>query len=340
VGGEPQDVVGDLLAGRRERVFVGSSDGRFVQAVDLETGNEAWRVRTPGNVWSSFALAGSLAYVGAWDGTFYAFDQATGTVAWHFHAGGGIYGSPVVAGDTIYVGSEDGRMLALRGPTTESAQRPVARRVVYWEDSPAYNWFHRGSDVFIRETLKADGFEVMDAAQLADFMRQRLEDRQPSVVVFAKNVVPAALLDAPLSPRSLLRRYLEVGRVVWLGPTPLAYVQDPESGKTVAIDFERPTRVLGLHYAGPDTRAFGGYHGTNVTELGRRRGLHGWFTPICAIEPSEVDAVLAIDEYGHAGAWEKTYGGPPGTGLVQLWVDRDRPGDLAPILDAAEFGLR
>lgn len=321
-------------------VFVGSSDGRFVQAVDLASGHELWRVKTPGNVWASFAVAGDLAYVGDWGGTLFAFDRKTGEVIWRYHAGGGIYGSPVIAGDTVYVGSEDGRMVALRGLLHDAIPRPIARRVVYWEDSPAYNWFHFGVDVFIRDTLRSNGYDVLDGKQLADFMRERLEDRAPSVVIFAKNVVPATLLDADVTSASLLRQFLQVGRVVWLGPTPLAYVQDPESGKTVAIDFERPTSVLGLHYAGPDTRAFAGYYRTAVTEAGARRGLHGWFTGMCAIDPSEVTSVFAVDEYGRAGAWEKTFGGPEGTGLVQLWVDRDHPSGLAQVMDVAEFGLR
>jgi hypothetical protein len=50
--------------------------------------------------------------------------------------------------------------------------------------------------------------------------------------------------------------------------------------------------------------------------------------------------VLALDEAGGAGAWVKSFGGPEGTGLVQLWISRDTPGPLTEIRAAVEYGLR
>jgi len=77
-----------------------------------------------------------------------------------------------------------------------------------------------------------------------------------------------------------------------------------------------------------------------VTAEGARRGLRGWWVSPSALDEGEVTAVLARDEYGRAAAWEKTFGGPPGTGLLQLWVDRDTPHDLGSVRTAAEHGLR
>ena len=45
----------------------------------------AWFVHTTDSVTASPAVVGGTAYVGSWDGTFYAVDVADGTVKWTFH---------------------------------------------------------------------------------------------------------------------------------------------------------------------------------------------------------------------------------------------------------------
>jgi eukaryotic-like serine/threonine-protein kinase len=95
------------------RVYVGSSDGGFLQAVDARTGREAWRVRIPGIVWSSPAIAGTTLYVGDGSGTFYAFDARLGQPRFSWRIGSGIFGSPVPAGDAVLVGANDGTLYAL-----------------------------------------------------------------------------------------------------------------------------------------------------------------------------------------------------------------------------------
>jgi len=69
-------------------------------------------------------------------------------------------------------------------------------------------------------------------------------------------------------------------------------------------------------------------------------GLKEWFVGFGSVAPEEVSTVLALDESGMASAWVKNYGGPEGTGLVQLWIPRDRPVDLTFVRQAAEFGLQ
>ena len=56
------------------------------------------------------------------------------------------------------------------------------------------------------------------------------------------------------------------------------------------------------------------------------------------MDPEEVTTVLVVDETGLASSWVKNYGGPEGTGLVQLSIPRDRPIDLTFVKQAAEFG--
>lgn len=44
----------------------------------------AWVIHTPDSVTASPAILGDTAYVGSWDGTFYAIDVATGAIRWTF----------------------------------------------------------------------------------------------------------------------------------------------------------------------------------------------------------------------------------------------------------------
>jgi outer membrane protein assembly factor BamB len=319
-------------------VYAGSSDGLFVQAVDLATGAERWRYETTSPVWSSPAVAGGLVFVGSGSGTLYALDAASGAPAWRFAAGGSMFASPVLHDGALYVGSDGGHLYALTGPP-EPAPAAPALRAVFWE-AAAPIWFRHGADRLLAAYFERQGYERLDGEGLAAFMAARLEDRRPSVVVFAANWVPGTVLAPDTTEAALLRRYLTAGRAVWLGSEPLAWVRDPATGALAGVDFTVPERVLGLRYGGPDTRGIGGYLRAEVTEEGRRRGLRGWWVSPSALGDGEVTAVLARDEYGRAAAWEKSYGGPPGTGLLQLWVDRDAPHDLDAVRAAAEFGLR
>jgi hypothetical protein len=78
---------------------------------------------------------------------------------------------------------------------------------------------------------------------------------------------------------------------------------------------------------------------SNTTSVGERWGLRGTFVGIDPIEPAEASAVLALDEFGMASSWVKSYGGREGTGLLQLTIPRSTPADLAPFLAAVERGL-
>jgi hypothetical protein len=60
---------------------------------------------------------------------------------------------------------------------------------------------------------------------------------------------------------------------------------------------------------------------------------------IASVAKNQVSKVLAKDENGNAAAWVKNFGGPEGTGLVQLWVNRSIQQDYSAMKNAAEYGL-
>ena len=322
-------------------VLTGTSDGRFVQAVDLNTGREKWRFKATETVWSSPALCDSVVYFGDGGGTVFAINQRDGVEKWRFKSRDRIFSSPVVAEGVVYIGSDDGHLYALSGATTSLENEPPVKRAVFWEASTGFNWFRFGADEQIREYFVREGYEKLDAQALARFMQDGIANKMRSVVVFAASRVPVTVI-ADTSEAALLRRYLNAGgKVVWLGAPPLAYKRDRKTDQVVALDFTIPERIVGVHYPGNGAIGVGGWYQASVTAEGVRWGLvRDWWVGGFGVDDNQVSTVLARDETGHAAAWVKNYGGPDGSGLVQLWQNRDGKDDLASIQAVAEYGLR
>ena len=71
--------------------------------------------------------------------------------------------------------------------------------------------------------------------------------------------------------------------------------------------------------------------------LATERTLSRDITPVVERAVPGIE-VLAADRHGHASAWVKSFGGPPGTGFVRLW-GRPRLPDPAMVRAVAEHGL-
>lgn len=314
----------------RGLVVAGSSDNHFVQAVDAATGRERWRFATDRLVWSSPAVAGGIVYVGDGAGTLYALDLATGTERWRYRAGRRIYSSPVPAGGLLYVGNDDGGIYALRGG-------PALRRAVFWDST--YRKANRvAAHAEVRDWLADRGYAVLDAWTLARFLRERLADRAPSVVVFAMDHLPTEV--APVAADTVLfRRYLDAGgKVVWLGTPPMVWPKDVRTGDVeyVKVDRAAGTRLLGVDFG----RSNFDTYGTAVTAAGRYWGMSGWWDASWAVDTAAVTTVLGLDDRGMAGAWVKRYGGGPGSGFVRINGSGANGGpvpDFAAIQAVAEY---
>jgi eukaryotic-like serine/threonine-protein kinase len=318
-------------------VYAGSSDSHFFQCVDLKSGMEKWRFKTKKPVWGSGAIAGSMVYFGEYDGTLYALDRTTGVKRWSYTTGDRIFSSPIVVGAVVYCGSDDGNLYALQGTTSADTATVHVKKAVYWEHTPGYKYFELRTDEWVRDYFKSQGYEIVDGNGLKGLMTDQLTSKARSVVVFADHYFPPSIVEEQ-SPKALVRRYLDAcGKIVLLGPNPLAYLRD-STGQIVGIDFAIPPKVFGINYPGSAYDAIGLYQST-VTDEGKRWGLQGWWVGLGWVEPDQVSTVLARDENGKAGAWVKNYGGPEGTGLVQLYIPTDRHINLFPVMKAAEFGL-
>jgi outer membrane protein assembly factor BamB len=312
--------------------YAGSSDGHFVQAVDLKTGAEKWRLATESLVWSSPAVAGDLVYFADWVGFIYAIDATTGAERWRTRMGGRVLGGLVVEDGRLYYASDDGAAYALNSaPAT-------LQRAVFW-DSTAVKLSSIPAHELVTRYFKNRGYAVVDAKGLAAFLQARVADRAPSVVVFALDFVPGDVA-SQASDTTLFRRYLgSGGKVLWLGMPPLMWPPDAKTGERSMTSFDRSagTRLLGVDH----TPANFDPRGSRVTEAGKQWGLSGWWMANWAANPRDATEVLATNDEGFASAWVKSYGGGKGAGFVRVPIaalgENLSTQQLQMLLTAAEY---
>jgi outer membrane protein assembly factor BamB len=291
----------------RGLVFETTSDGAFVQAVDLATGVERWRVERVGLSWSSPLVAGEFVYLTTATGWVHALDRTTGAKRWAYRADGAIWSSPVLVRDLLLFGSDDGGVYALRGGEHD------LQRVVWWDSTTTtLNTFAGHAE--LRDHLAGRDWRVLGTDGAIRFLQDRITDRAPSVVVFAQDQLPAALLPAA-SDTTLLRRYLNAGgKIVWTGIPPLLWPRD-----STGFDFDRINRGAcnALLQVDCSPANFNDWRAT-PTPAGRAWGLEGWWIARWSVSPRSVTTVLAYDQRGDASAFVKEFGGPPGSGFVRV----------------------
>jgi outer membrane protein assembly factor BamB len=310
-------------------VFAGSSDAHFLQAVDATSGKELWKAQSEGIVWSSPAVAGRFVYWGDGPGRVHVTDRATGAEVSNFRTGSQIFSSPVIDGDLLFVGSGDGGVYALRlGAASDAPKRAVFFDSTYLRASQI------GNSADVARYLHNGGYETLDAKSVAKFLEDRVADRAPSVVVFAIDLPPADVVKPPLAT-SLLRRYLDAGgKIVWLGLPPNIWPVEPLEGQRKSlseVQWAAPEELLGV----PHGDALFDQRGARATPVGQHWGLTSRFRVTWSVAPTGVTNVLALDDWGLAGAWSKEYGGARGTGFVRV-----PPENVLSVYLAAEYRPR
>src|SRR5205823_8538740 len=121
-----------------------------------------------------------------------AVDRETGAERWMFRTSAPIYSSPVIAGEYVLIGSTDGSVYALR-----ASGGPLVQRAVFF-DSTLLRLSHVNAPAVAARFLANRGYRTLDSPALGTFLRDRVADRAPSVVVFAIDYVPPAVLSAPV----------------------------------------------------------------------------------------------------------------------------------------------
>jgi outer membrane protein assembly factor BamB len=90
--------------------------GKFIFALNIETGSEIWEYKTMGLVHSSPACDNGKVFCGSWDGTLYCLDTASGKLVWKCATTygdsssqmTGILSSPTIDNGKIFFGTREG----------------------------------------------------------------------------------------------------------------------------------------------------------------------------------------------------------------------------------------
>ena len=196
---------GHLVIGSRASSVVG---------VAPDTGHVDWVTGVSGGVDSTarFDRAHGQVYVGADDGTFYAFDPASGAIRWTYHGKGAFERAPELGADLVYAASATDRVVALDPATGKW-------RWQYEREMPEGFTIHgyAGPRLHGNELLAgfADGYfvslgaasgEVLWARSLATASEQFVDvDTTPALA--GQPRLRGVLLGRPLRRRSARRRH-------------------------------------------------------------------------------------------------------------------------------------
>lgn len=313
-------------------VVTGTSDGRFVQALNLETGKEIWKYRTPLAVWASPLILDDKVYAGCFDGQLFCLDLKTGRRISQYKTGGKILSSPVWNDGLLYLGSDDGNLYSMSGHIDNRWHKDEPRYVFY--ETGVSTYFRNGSDLAIKNYLQGCGFKLMNTDSLTTFLSG--DHKKNAVIVFSSLYFAPAI--TANGRNSLLRKFLdEGGRIILTGTNPLLYKIDEKTKQPYAFNPHNADTILSLDYGAGDTRTFMGDFPSFPTAKGIAIGLPDFWTSALFIDESQVDIILGRNENGKVSAFVKNYSN--GGKLVQLWMNADSPDRLDAIVKAAEWNL-
>ncbi len=310
-------------------VVTGTSDGRFVQAIQAETGKELWKFRTPQVVWSSPLIVGEVVYAADFDGQLYCLDLKTGKRISQLWTGDKIMSSPVYDDHILYIGSDDGNLYALKSRPRENILKSDLKRFVFYDPS-VKSYFQGGADGRIKDYLAGNGYKVIGPDTVGAVL---LGNSNNTTVVFASNYFPATIVQP--ANNSPIRKFLDAGgRLMMLGTNPLAYKFDEKEKQPIGFNVPLADSILGINYGPNDTRAFGGVFASFPTEEGKEYGLQDFWTSMQFLKPEQVDIVLGKSENGLVSSFVKKYSN--GGAFIQLIVHPKMPQNLDAIIKLAE----
>jgi eukaryotic-like serine/threonine-protein kinase len=202
------------VAVRDSLLVTGTSDGRFIQAVNVYTGKEVWKLHTQQANWSSPLIVNDKVYEGSYDGQLFCLDLHTGRRISQYLTDEMILSSPVVSDPLLFIGSDDGFLYALRGHAP--VQQNALQRFVYYDALQPKIYFRNGGDTRIKNDLQNNGYTAIGTDTFAGVMQNPAD----KVIVFATDFFPGSITTGGTA--SVLRRFLEGGgRIVIAGNNPL-----------------------------------------------------------------------------------------------------------------------
>ncbi len=313
-------------------VVTGTSDGRFVQAVNLNTGKELWKFRPNTLVWSSPLIVNDKVYAGGFDGVLYCLNLETGQRISQFSAGDKIMSSPVWDDDKIYFGSDDGNLYVLNGHPDRQIKNKLERFVFHDPDAKVY--FQNGGDWRVKNYLVNSGYNAIVADTLIAVMSQPSANNK--VIVMASSYMPKEILDN--GAHSVMRKFLDAGgRIILPGTNTIIFAIDEKTKQPFAFNIPHADSVLSINYGPNDTRAMGGQFSCFPTDKGKAFGLPDFWDASVFLQPEQVDMVLGKNENGQISAFVKNY--QNGGRFVQIYLHPDLPQNLDALIKLAEWKL-
>lgn len=95
-----------------DNIYLVNQNGEFI-SLDLENGNENFRVKISGGFESGITVDGTSAYAGDNAGIIYCMNTKNGSVRWKYDTGSKIKSIPVYNEEYIYAGNLSGRVICL-----------------------------------------------------------------------------------------------------------------------------------------------------------------------------------------------------------------------------------
>lgn len=312
-------------------VVTGTSDGHFVQAVSLNSGNDIWRFRPNSLFWSSPLIIDDKVYAGSFDGVLYCLDLKTGNRLSEFTTSGMIMSSPVWNNNRLYVGCDDGNVYALKGHKDYSTLS--VNKFVYY-DKEVKGYFRNGADLRVKSFLNNTGYKTIDSDTIDSVLTDK--ENAQAIVVLASVYLPASLLKN--GKESMVRKFLDGGgTLVMPGMNPAIYQWDAKQKQPVGFAMPLADSVFELNYGPNDTRGMGGQFTSFATEEGLQLNLPAYWGSSLSIKAAQVNVVLGKTENGEVSAFIKQYNNKGK--LVQLWINPDLPTNLDAIVKAAEWNI-
>ncbi|QEC67739.1 PQQ-binding-like beta-propeller repeat protein [Panacibacter ginsenosidivorans] len=301
-------------------VITGTSDGHFVQSVNIKTGQEKWRTYGTAPLWSSPLVVGNNVYIGGNEGVLYCIDINTGEKQAHpFCINSKIFSSPVVGDNKMYFGADNGLFYCLENTVIN---KNSLNRYVYWDKKNASIFLRNGVDILVKDFFYRKGYIVIDEKKLSSLVTENKNDGSGKVIVFVSSKLPASFLRTDTI--NILHSFIESGGIVVdIGNNSL--VCDIDSSNNLnGFNYRRCKSLIGVNYPANDLRSFGGFFSATATAAGKSMGIKDHWTAISPIDKNDATTVLGIDEKGRASAWIKNIGKGK---FVQMWVDQSFPED-------------
>ncbi|MFT3910191.1 MAG: PQQ-binding-like beta-propeller repeat protein [Ferruginibacter sp.] len=302
-------------------VYAGTSDGKYINAIDIETGKELWKIITS-LVWSSPLLVNDKLYAGGYDGYLYCLDKKTGARSNSvLYTGGRIQSSPILTKNNIFVGSDDGYVYALKNGNGCKEERSSFLKYVYYDREAPRLYYRNGTDLLLRANLANNGFTQIDSKALEALLQKDIPADSNVVIVLATNYLPATVLKD--GKNGSFRKFLNKGgRVLVTGLNPVVYDVDPATN-AVNTDFTKLKEILNIDLKYNDSRAHGGIVYCEATKQGSDAGLPSWWMAPFPVAKNQVDIVLGENVNKDASAYVKKYSSKHNSGLIQIWIDSD-----------------